>query len=47
MKIEAMEGYPGILRVTRPPTNENLAQLQGKISSLTENIQELMIPRLG
>jgi hypothetical protein len=45
MKIEAMEGYPGSLRVARPPTDANLGQLQGKISTLTENIQELMIPR--
>jgi hypothetical protein len=47
MKIEAMEGYPGSLKVTRPPTDANLVQLQGKISALTENIQELMIPRPG
>jgi hypothetical protein len=47
MKIESMEGYPRSLRVTIPPAYANLAQLQGKISTLTENIQELMIPRLG
>jgi hypothetical protein len=47
MKIEAMAGYPGSLRVTRPPVDVNLAQLQGKISTLTENIQELTIPRPG
>jgi hypothetical protein len=47
MKIEAMEGYPGSLRVTRPTTDENLAQLQGEISTLIENIQELKIPRPG
>jgi hypothetical protein len=47
MKIEAMAGYPGSLRVTRPPTDANLVQLQGKISTLTENIQELTIPRPG
>jgi hypothetical protein len=47
MKIEAMVGYLGSPRVTRPPTNENLAPIQGKISTLTEKIQELMIPRLG
>jgi hypothetical protein len=45
MKIEAMEGYPGSLRVTKPPTDANLMQLQGKISALTENIQEMMIHR--
>jgi hypothetical protein len=31
--------------VTTPPTDENLVQLQGKISMLTKNIQELTIPR--
>jgi hypothetical protein len=31
IKIEAMVGYPGSLKVTRPPTDANLAQLQGKI----------------
>jgi hypothetical protein len=30
MKIEAMAGYPGSLRVTRPPVDANLSQLQGK-----------------
>jgi hypothetical protein len=39
MKIEAMAGYPGNMRMTRPPIDENLLQLQGKISTLTENIQ--------
>jgi hypothetical protein len=47
MKIEAMAGYPGSLRITRPPVDVNLVQLQGKISTLTENIQELTIPRPG
>jgi hypothetical protein len=47
MKIEAMEGYPGSLRMTKPPVNVNLAQLQEKISALTEKIQELTIPRPG
>jgi hypothetical protein len=47
MKIESMSGYPGSLRVTRPSIDENLVQLQGKISTLTEKIQELTIPRLG
>jgi hypothetical protein len=47
MNIEAMEGYLGSLRVTRPPTDENLVQLQGKISALTEKIQELTILRPG
>jgi len=47
MKIESMERYPRSLRVTRLPMDENFAQLQGKISTLIENIQELRIPRLG
>jgi len=47
MKIEDMVGYPGSLRMTRPPADANLVQLQGQISTLTENIQELTIPRLG
>jgi hypothetical protein len=33
MKIEAMAGYLGSLRVTRPLENANLAQLQGQIIS--------------
>jgi hypothetical protein len=45
MKIEAMGGYPGSLKVTRPPTDANMVQLQGKILALTKNIQELTIPR--
>jgi hypothetical protein len=36
MNIEAMAGYLGSLKVTRPPTDANLAQIQGKISALTE-----------
>jgi len=47
MKTESMTGYPGSLRVTRPPIDENLLQLQGKILVIMENIQELTIPRLG
>ena len=39
MKIEAMVGYPGSLRVTKPPVDPNLVKLQGKISVLTEKIQ--------
>jgi hypothetical protein len=45
MKIEAMVGYLGSLRVTRPPTDVNLVQLQGKISTLTKTIQEMTITR--
>jgi hypothetical protein len=47
MKIEAMVGYHGSLRVIRPPTDVKLAQLQGEISALTEKIQELTIPIPG
>jgi hypothetical protein len=47
MNIEFMVGYPGSLRVTRPPTDVNMVKLQGKISVLTEKIQEMMIPRPG
>jgi hypothetical protein len=39
MKIEAMLGYSRSLRVTIPPTDANLVQLQGQISTLTEKIQ--------
>jgi hypothetical protein len=45
MKIEVMVGYPGSLRVIRPPNDYNIMQLQGHISSLTDKIQELTIPR--
>jgi hypothetical protein len=45
MKIEAMAGYPGSLRVNRPPADTNLVQLQGQISMLTKKIQEMTIPR--
>jgi hypothetical protein len=38
MKIEAMESYLGSLRVTRPPVDEKLSQIQGEILSLIENI---------
>jgi hypothetical protein len=47
MKIKAMVGYPGNLRVTRPLMDTNVSQLHGKISTLTKNIQELTIPILG
>jgi len=45
MKFQAMEGYLGSRRVTRPPADANLAQIQGQISTLKDNIQELMIHR--
>jgi hypothetical protein len=45
MKVEAMEVYLGNLRMTRPPVNENLSQLRGKISVLMENIRELTTQR--
>ena len=38
MKIEAMEGYPRILRIMRPPKDANITQLQEHISTLTEKI---------
>jgi hypothetical protein len=47
MNIEAMEGYPMSLTVNQPPIDANLVQLQGQISTLIENIQEMIIPRLG
>jgi hypothetical protein len=45
MNIKAMEGYPRSLRMTRPPVDVNMEKIQGQISTLTENIQELKIPR--
>jgi hypothetical protein len=47
MKIEAMEGYPGSLRIMRPLEDANIMQLQGQISVLTEKIQELTLPKVG
>jgi hypothetical protein len=47
MKIVAMEGYPGSLRMNRPPVDANLSQIQGYVSVLMENIQELTTQRLG
>jgi hypothetical protein len=47
MKIEGMAGYPGNLREKKPLVDANLAQLQEQISTLTKNIQEMMIPRPG
>jgi len=47
MKIEAIEGYPGSLRIMRPPKDDNITQLQGQISALTEKIQELTLPKVG
>jgi hypothetical protein len=43
MKIEAMEGYPGSLRITRPLVDSHMSNLQGKISALMEKIQELTL----
>jgi hypothetical protein len=45
MKIEAMAGYPRNIRMNKPPIYSNLSQLHGKISMLTENIQELTTQR--
>jgi hypothetical protein len=47
MKIEAMAGYPGNLRIMRPMEDANIAQFQGQISTLTEKIQELTLPKVG
>jgi hypothetical protein len=47
MNIEAMEGYPGKLRIMRPLEDANIMQLQGQISALTEKIQELTLPKVG
>jgi hypothetical protein len=44
-EIEAMAGYPGSLRVTRPLVDVNLAQLQGKISMLTEKNSRVDDPK--
>jgi hypothetical protein len=38
MKIEEMVGYLGSLQVMRPIEDINIAQLQGHIFVLTENI---------
>jgi hypothetical protein len=43
MKSMMMVGYPGSLRVIRPPDDYNIMQMQGQIFSL--KIQELTIPR--
>jgi hypothetical protein len=45
MKIEVMAEYPQILQVTRPLDDYNIVQLQGQISTLTDKIQEMAIPR--
>jgi hypothetical protein len=47
MNIEAMAGYPVNMRINRSPIDANLLQIQGQISVLTENIQELTIQRSG
>jgi hypothetical protein len=47
MKIEAMEGYPGSLHMMQPVEDNNIVQLQGHISTLTEKIQELALPKGG
>jgi hypothetical protein len=40
-----MAGYLGSLRVMRPHEDEILTQLQGQISTMTKNIQELTLPK--
>jgi len=47
MNIDAMEGYLGKLRIMRPMEYANIMKLQGKISALTEKIQELTLPKIG
>jgi hypothetical protein len=47
MNIESMPGYPGRLRVMRPPEDASIMQLQGQISALTKNIQESTLPKAG
>jgi hypothetical protein len=47
MKIEAMTGYLGNLRIMRPPKDINIAQLQGQNFALIEKIQELTLPKVG
>ena len=47
MKVEAMEGFPGSLRMTKPLVDAHFLQIYGQISSLTKNIQELGTPRPG
>jgi hypothetical protein len=39
MKIKAMTGYPGNMRMTRPLVDANLLQIHGQISILMEKIQ--------
>jgi hypothetical protein len=47
MNIECMAGYPGNLRMTRPPVDANISQLQRQILALMEKIQELTTTRPG
>jgi hypothetical protein len=47
MKIEAMAGYPGSLRIMKPTKDVNITQLQGQIYALTKKIQELNLPKIG
>jgi len=47
MNIEVMAGYTDSLRVIRPPDDYNIMQMKGQISSLTDKIQELTIPRVS
>jgi len=47
MKIVAMTGYLGSLRVMWPHDDHNITQLQGHIYVLTDKIQELNLPRAG
>jgi hypothetical protein len=47
MEIEDMKSYPKNLQVMRPLEDHNITQLQGHISTLTNKIQELTLPRVG
>jgi hypothetical protein len=47
MKIVAMTGYLGSLRVMWPHDGHNITQLQGHIYVLTDKIQDLNLPSGG
>nr|QHR87180.1 hypothetical protein Q903MT_gene1189 [Picea sitchensis] len=42
-----MAGYPGSLRVAGTTGGSYLSRVQNQIAALTENIQELAIPKIG
>jgi hypothetical protein len=47
MKVEAMESYHGSLQMMSLSEDNNITQLQGQISALTENIQKLSLPKVN